>query len=1062
MRNIRTAIFVVVILLLASFVLLAEDVAVYPQLGHTVIVRTVALSPDEAYILSAEEDNFVHLWDAQSGKILRTFWGHNAIISALAFSPDGKTFVSGDRDGTIKLWDITADKELKNLSGHSWRITTLAYSPDGKYILSASWDATITVWDAQSGAEIHLLGVGRSNPAVSAFYSSDGKYIVSASEKNLIIWDAAAGKRLKALAEGKSFNFASYSPDGKKIASIDDDGIITIWNTETGREIRSITAGIAKGIYVEKQAVAYASVNRVVSWSSQDIKIWDADTGQKIKEIEHHGGYSILSGSEEGRHSVAISRNGRTFVGGTQQGVYVIDRESGEKLRTLSGTVDYVRAARFSPDGRQIMFELRHGNESGIWDIAGGRLQKATKGSGGTINEAYSYDGAKSVSVFLTGNMITIRKTGTGEELKEFEQEGASFNAAAFSPDGKQVVIAGDGDAATGNIRIWEPGLAGNGKIIRSFARDDTYSVTYSPDGNRIVSGHDSDIKIWNPETGREQRILRGHTNRITTVAFSRDGKYLASGSRDTTIRIWDPESGKELLGISDNTGRVFSVAFSPDGKRLVAGSYDGSVYLYDITDPERGSAKNRRIVQLVLFSGSDSAIASATRDIAVEEIAEKAASVDGEWIAITPDGYYQASPRGDRYLNVRVGNTVSGVDSYRSVFYNPEVVQARLAGRPDPASKASVNIQQAASFLPPSVTVQAASSTVTGATADISVTVSDKNQPIQNIKVLVNGTLLGSGDLGKASGRGLAPGKTSLTVTGNLKEVSFNLPVPLEPGENIIEVAAFNGYSENRRNVSVTWRTSQRLPPPNLRILAIGVNKYDDSRIRSLNYCVSDARGIVDSFKAQAGKRYAKVDSLLIADGEAITPTAANIRAQLKWLDQAGPRDVIILFLAGHGITSGNNFYFVPKDASLTTGNTLDTAKAISDRDILSVLDAPGKRLIFIDACQSGGVDGNLMTRVLMESNGLVFTAAQGSERSSEFEDLKHGIFTYSIMEGLRGKYNTRGARDIKVLPLSVSVADYVSKEVERRTRGTREPLTQNPKVYSLGFPELTIAETP
>ncbi|MDR1317029.1 MAG: caspase family protein [Spirochaetales bacterium] len=394
-------------------------------------------------------------------------------------------------------------------------------------------------------------------------------------------------------------------------------------------------------------------------------------------------------------------------------------------------------------------------------------------------------------------------------------------------------------------------------------------------------------------------------------------------------------------------------------------------------------------------------------------------------------------------------------------MFYNPEVVQARLADRPDPASKASLNIQQAASFAPPTVTLRAANTTVTSATADISVTISDKNQPSKNIKVLVNGTLLGGGDLGKANGRGLAPGKTSLGVTDNLKEVSFNLPVPLEPGENIIEVAAFNGYTENRRSLSVTWRTTQRLPPPNLRILAIGVNKYDDSRIRSLNYCVSDAQGIIDSFKAQAGRRYAKVDSLLIADGEAITPTAANIRDKLKWLDQAGPRDVIILFLAGHGITADNNFYFAPKDVSLTTGNTLDTAKAISDRDILSVLDAPGKRIIFIDACQSGGVDGNLMTRVLMESNGLVFTAAQGSERSSEFEDLKHGIFTYSIMEGLRGKYNTRGAKDIKVLPLSVSVADYVSKEVERRTRGTREPLTQNPKVYSLGFPELTIAET-
>jgi hypothetical protein len=531
-----------------------------------------------------------------------------------------------------------------------------------------------------------------------------------------------------------------------------------------------------------------------------------------------------------------------------------------------------------------------------------------------------------------------------------------------------------------------------------------------------------------------------------------------SSGLGDNNIHICDTETGKEMGVLSGHGGSITSLLYSPDGKKMLSGSVDGTIRVRDMEQGESG----KEIARFASFSGADTQIASATRDIAVEEIAEKAASIDGEWIAITPDGYYQASPRGDRYLNVRVGNTVSGIDSYRSVFYNPELVRARLAGRPDPASKADVTIQDAASFTPPVVTVRAANTTTTTGTADISVTVSDKNRPVKNIKVLVNGTLLGREDLRKARGRGLGPEKTSFTVTGDLKEVTFRLPVPLEPGENTIEVTAFNGYTDSRSSAAVTWRTNQRLPPPNLRILAIGVNKYDDSRIRSLNYCVSDARGIIDSFEAQAGKHYARVDSLLIADGAAITPTAANIRDKLKWLDQAGPRDVIILFLAGHGITAGNNFYFLPKDASLTTGNTLDTAKAISDRDILSVLDAPGKRLIFIDACQSGGVDGNLMTRVLMESNGLVFTAAQGSERSSEFEDLKHGIFTYSIMEGLRGKYNTRGAKDIKILPLSVSVADYVSKEVERRTRETREPLSQNPKVYSLGFPELTIAETP
>jgi uncharacterized caspase-like protein len=90
------------------------------------------------------------------------------------------------------------------------------------------------------------------------------------------------------------------------------------------------------------------------------------------------------------------------------------------------------------------------------------------------------------------------------------------------------------------------------------------------------------------------------------------------------------------------------------------------------------------------------------------------------------------------------------------------------------------------------------------------------------------------------------------------------------------------------------------------------------------------------------------------------------------------------------------------------------------------------------------------------MESNGLVFTASQGNELSNEFDDLQHGVFTYSIMQGLGGRYNARTERDIKILPLSVSVSDFVAKEVERKSQNAR---SQHPKVYSLGFPELTIA---
>jgi WD40 repeat protein len=815
------------------------------------------------------------------------------------------------------------------------------------------------------------------------------------------LWDAETGRELSTIGHTASVQSAAFSPDGRCIVStVPIEYTMKVWDVETGRELHTLS-GYTQFI----NSAAFSPDGRRIISASQDntVKLWDVETGRELHTISGHS-HSSGEFSPDGRWIVS--------AGGYDKIVKMWDADTGREICAFSGHSDYVNSAAFSPDGRRII--------SASWD--------------GTVKVWDTPDQGSSM----------------GKELRTLSGHTDKVNSAVSSPDGRRIVSASDDKT----VKVWD---AESGKELRTLSghSERVRSAAFSPDGRRIVSASsDGTVKIWNADTGREFRTLQVDTDWVFSAMFSPNGRQIVSASEDMTVKVWDAETGRKIRTFFGHNGRVRSAVFSPDGRHIVSASNDGTTRLWDADTGEE-------IAQFVSFSGSDAQLASATRDIAVEEIAEKAASNDGEWLVITPDGYYNASPRGDRYINVRVGNTVSGIDSYRSVFYNPEVVNARLNNRPDPASKANLTIQQAASFAPPTVMVRTANSATTTGTADISVTVSDRNQPVKNIKVLVNGTLLGRDDLLKASGRGLIPEKTSRTVTGDLKEVSFTLPVPLEPGENTIEVAAFNGYTDNRRSATVTWQTTRRLPPPNLWILAIGVNQYDDPRIRSLNYCVSDAQGIIEAFKSQEGKRYGKVNSLLIADGAAVTPAAANIRNNLKWLDQAGPRDVIVLFLAGHGVTSGNSFYFVPRDAALGTGNSLDPSKAIADTDLLSALDGPGKRLIFIDACQSGGVDGNLMTRVLMESNGLVFTASLGNERSSEFEDLRHGIFTYSIMQGLSGRYNTRGERDIRIQPLSVSVSDFVSSEVERRTRDTGDPRSQHPKVYSLGFPELTIAVT-
>jgi len=134
---------------------------------------------------------------------------------------------------------------------------------------------------------------------------------------------------------------------------------------------------------------------------------------------------------------------------------------------------------------------------------------------------------------------------------------------------------------------------------------------------------------------------------------FSPDGRQiLLSSLYDKTIKLYDANTGMELGAFSGHTSYVYSITFSPDGKQILSGSGDGTVRLWDVSS-------GKEIAQFISFN-------------------------DGEWIVITPEGYYNSSPNGDKYLNVRVGNNVYGIDQWRKTFYRPDIVEARLAGNAD------------------------------------------------------------------------------------------------------------------------------------------------------------------------------------------------------------------------------------------------------------------------------------------------------------------------------------------------------------------------------------------
>ncbi len=912
------------VLLLTAFVhgAAAQDkpkIEITPQLAHSSGINAVAFSPDGKLLLSGGADRTLKLWDAATGRLIRTYRGHSEEVFAVAFSPDGTRLLSsswdmiklwdtatgrpiatldesdhrvhqvrsvafspdgmrllsGSGDKTLKLWDAGNGKLVRTFEGHTGQVTSVAFSPDGTRLLSGSGDSTLGLWDAATGQLIRTIK-GHSGWVRSVAFSPDGTRVLSGDDKTLKLWDAASGKLIRSF-EANSISAVAFSPDGTRLLSASLDKTIKLW--EPGGKLIRTFNGHGDRI----TSVAFSpDGTRLLSGSwDATVKLWDALSGQAMRTLQKHAAWI---------QSIAVSPDGTLIVAGGGDKTLKLWDATGQPIRTFVGHGDHVTSVAFSPDGTRLLSGSAD-NTIKLWDTRTGQLKGTMHGHGATVRSvAFSHDGTR----LLSGGFdrtVKLWDAGTGKlirTLRSDDVQSAAVLAVSFSPDGSRV-LSGNND---GTLTIWD---AASGRRMHTM-KDGHYhgvtSVAFSPDGTRLVSGNSSStVNLWDTASGQLIRTNTGHRYTVSSVAYSPDGTRVLSGAGDATIKLWDAATSQLIRTFEGHIDGVKSVAFSSDGRRVISGGNDTSIRIWD--------------------SGNGSPIAAFFADRG------------GDWLAMTAAGFFTGSREVNKLLGIVRGLELTTIGQVHQSLFNPDLVREALAGDSNgevqEAAKV-INLERVVDSGPApvlAIMLPAEASQSASDLATVTAHIEDRGKGVGRIEWRVNGITAAVA----AKPRGDGP---AYTVTQQLA---------LDPGDNTIEVVAYNASNllaslPASTTIKFTGRADQTRAK--LHILAIGINDYVDRgwappgsvplAFAPLGLAVKDAQAFGASMKRAAAGLFEEVRVTLALDQDATRENLGTIVDALA--AEIHPRDSFILFAAGHGTSENGRFYLIPQDYQSGPGN--------------------------------------------------------------------------------------------------------------------------------------------
>ena len=544
------------------------------------------------------------------GDEARVWKDHAAAVTAVAFDAGGSLMASGGRDGRVvvrafptgeevlRLPRADAPKDLAEISlmtalsarspeiaalllrgdlnpaelrmrarpSKLGEVISLSWSPDGTRLVTAGDGSYVRIWSMPAGKLEGVIPVAHARPV---FHSADSSRLVvvrpdlSGKQQHEVRIYRTDDLSLVRLITGVE-PCAALSPDGKRLAVMPNPGTrMEFQDPDDGRVLASWEAGIAVG------SLAYSKDGRVLygkKFDGEELVAWDAAEGRRLGN----------TGATDGRHGVLIiSPDGRQVAAaGTGQSIAVLAAPSLAPRKRLRGSEDGIHSLAFSPDGKWLV-SGGNDHETRLWNLepdtaVADQEVRAGKVTGSDGLRAAGPDGIWVGDGRASGSLV-LQAADDGKVVRRLGGPPGVYPRLVASPDGK-ILAAMSWPRNLFVARLPE----GKWQATWKLSDGTVGPIVFSGDGRWLASGGDDNVvTVRETGGGAVRAVLRGHREQLVALAFTPDGRTLASSAADGTLRLWHLPTWRELGTLQE--GVIFSrLEFDASSGELVATDGDG------------------------------------------------------------------------------------------------------------------------------------------------------------------------------------------------------------------------------------------------------------------------------------------------------------------------------------------------------------------------------------------------------------------------------------------------------------------------------------------------------